>query len=88
MTTNPTLPPSLSRISVIRTLPRLLALLVLVLSAAGCTHVEPWQRGVLAKPQMALQPPALQHGFRKHTYGSREAIAGTDASSGGGCGCY
>jgi len=88
MTIKHILPPFHSSIMSLRMLPRLLALGVLLLSAVGCTHVEPWERGVLAKPHMALQPPALLHGFRKHTYGSREAIAGTDASSGGGCGCY
>ncbi|EIC31487.1 DUF4266 domain-containing protein [Methylomicrobium album] len=60
----------------------------LAIGAAGCTEVAPWQRGNLAKPQMALEPYPLQSSFRGHIYGSREAASGVSASEGGGCGCY
>ena len=56
---------------------------------AGCAPVSPWERGHLAKPQMALQPHPLQAAFQEHAYGAREAASGGAASSGGGgCGCY
>jgi hypothetical protein len=58
------------------------------IGAAGCAEVAPWQRGNLAKPQMALEPYPLQSSFRGHIYGSREAASGVSASEGGGCGCY
>ncbi|WP_428353467.1 DUF4266 domain-containing protein [Methyloprofundus sp.] len=48
-----------------------------------------WERGTLAKPHMALEPHPLQSANRAHHYGSREAGAASNASSGGGgCGCY
>ena len=55
---------------------------------SGCTSVAPWERGNLAKPEMALDPYPLQSTLRAHNYGSREAAAGGNASQGGGCGCY
>jgi hypothetical protein len=56
---------------------------------SSCTPVEAWQRGTLAKPQMALDPAPLQSHIRSHTYISREAGASINASGGGGgCGCY
>ena len=56
---------------------------------SSCAQVKPWERGHLAKPQMALQPHPLQSSSRAHHYGSREAGAASNASSGGGgCGCY
>lgn len=65
---------------------------ILVLSAVGlsaCAEVAPWERGYLAKPQMALDPHPLQSSLRIHSYGSREATISSGASSGGGgCGCY
>lgn len=55
---------------------------------SGCTQVAAWERGTLAKPQMALDSTPLQTGWRSHIYGSREAANGGDSNSGGGCGCY
>jgi hypothetical protein len=61
---------------------------ILSLALTGCSAVAPWERGNLAKPQMALDPTPLQSGTRSHIYGSREAATGGESSSGGGCGCY
>ncbi|MBK8814212.1 MAG: DUF4266 domain-containing protein [Methylococcaceae bacterium] len=58
------------------------------LSLIACTPVQPWERGNLAKPQMAIDPYPLQSALRAHNYGSREAAAGGNAAQGGGCGCY
>ena len=56
---------------------------------SGCADVAPWQRGILAKPQMAPEPYPMQGTLRSHIYGSREAGAsGHTAGGGGGCGCY
>lgn len=65
-------------------------LLLLALSACitGCSTVEPWERGNLAKPHMAQNPHPLQSNLRSHNYGSREAGGGGGSASGGGCGCY
>ena len=56
---------------------------------SGCSSVQPWERGTLAKPHMALQPFPSQTALREHIYGSRESASGSTASAGGGgCGCY
>jgi hypothetical protein len=55
---------------------------------SACVNVQPWERGNLAKPQMALDPYPLQSALRTHNYGSREAAAAGNAAQGGGCGCY
>lgn len=66
-----------------------LTLAILLVVNEGCTTVMPWERGNLAKPQMAMQPFASQVEFREHIYGSREASSGsTSGAGGGGCGCY
>jgi hypothetical protein len=65
-----------------------LLLLALSISLSACAPVQPWQRGNLAKPQMASDPYPLQSSLRAHNYGSREAAAGSNAAQGGGCGCY
>ncbi|NOS75057.1 MAG: DUF4266 domain-containing protein [Methyloglobulus sp.] len=59
-----------------------------LLCLVACAPVQPWERGNLAKPQMALDPYPLQSALRAHNYGSREAAAGGNAAQGGGCGCY
>jgi Domain of unknown function (DUF4266) len=63
-------------------------LLVMAVMLTACTTVQPWERGNLAKPQMALDSYPLQSALRAHNYGSREAAAGGNAAQGGGCGCY
>ncbi len=55
---------------------------------SACTSVEPWQRGTLAKEQMAPNPLPLQRKLRTHLQSSREAASGGDVAAGGGCGCY
>jgi hypothetical protein len=62
---------------------------ILLLLLSGCTSVAAWERGYLAKPQMALEPNPLQHHIHLHNYFSREAAASTHSGDGGGgCGCY
>jgi Domain of unknown function (DUF4266) len=65
-----------------------LVILFIAISLSACVSVQPWERGNLAKPQMALDPYPLQSSLRAHNYGSREAAAGGNAAQGGGCGCY
>lgn len=62
--------------------------LCLLSGLIACAPVAPWERGNLAKPQMALEPYPMQNALRAHNYGSREAAAGGNAAEGGGCGCY
>ncbi len=55
---------------------------------SACSTVEPWERGNLARPEMAVEPHPAQRALRDHVYGSREAAAAGASAAGGGCGCY
>ena len=65
-----------------------LVLILALCCLCACAPLQPWERGNLAKPQMALDSYPLQSALRAHNYGSREAAAGGNAAQGGGCGCY
>lgn len=56
---------------------------------AGCTHmgVEPWQRDVLARPEMRFDADHVSRAFDDHIYFSKEASSGGRGFGGGGCGC-
>jgi len=66
---------------------RILMLVLLVCMLQGCTHVEAWERGTLARPEMALEPDGLDAALDDHVYFSKEASSGGNRASGGGCGC-
>lgn len=58
-----------------------------VVGLCGCSTVKPWERDLLAKPQMALDSDPLQTAFEDHIYFSKEASSGGRGFGGGGCGC-
>ena len=69
---------------------RLAARIAFVVCASlisGCTSVAPWERGNLAKPQMALVTNPARSAARDHVFTSREAASGGASAAGGGCGC-
>ena len=67
---------------------RVLTVLNIALILNGCVDVSPWERGNLAKTQMALDPMIEQTQLRLHIFESREAASGGHfGSGGGGCGC-
>lgn len=49
--------------------------------------VQPWQKGILAKRQMALEGDAIDGYVDEHIYFSKEATTGGTGVGGGGCGC-
>jgi hypothetical protein len=53
----------------------------------GCANVDPWDRNILAKESMTLQPDPLGSAMRDHVDFSREGTQGATRSGGGGCGC-
>ncbi len=64
-------------------------LFTILVCTTGCTSVAPWERGNLARSDMALTPFPNQTSVRNHQYGSREAGSVSSAiEGGGGCGCY
>ena len=43
------------------------------LVATGCTPVRPWEREILARPEMAWDPDPLEATLRSHIFYSKEA---------------
>ena len=71
------------------TLARSTVLLGLLLALAGCSTlgVKPWQREILARPEMALTANPMDAAIDDHIYFSKEAASGGRSFGGGGCGC-
>ncbi len=63
------------------------ALLALGACAVPVAPVQAWEKGHLAKPEMAFDNDPLRRGFLEHVYSSREAASGGAGVAGGGCGC-
>ena len=55
----------------------------------GCAGigVEPWDRDLLARPDMEMISDPLEAGVDAHIYFSKEASSGGEGFAGGGCGC-
>jgi hypothetical protein len=71
-------------------LARTLALLLPALALSACAApepVKPWQKGNLARPEMALDADALESKMAEHVYVSKESHFGGHGVGGGGCGC-
>ncbi len=57
------------------------------LAACSSLGVNPWERDVLAKPEMAVDSAPLTSALNDHIYFSKEASSGGRSFAGGGCGC-
>jgi len=66
---------------------RLLLLVSFAFTFFGCSAVQPWQKGKLAKSYMAFDPDPLETRERQHVYFSKEGSSGGYGIGGGGCGC-
>jgi hypothetical protein len=68
---------------------RTIALLIACVALQGCASlgVEPWQRDVLARPEMSLDANPLDAAIDDHVYFSKEASSGGRGFGVGGCGC-
>jgi len=62
-------------------------LAALIVAGAGCAAVKPWERDVLARPDMAWEPDALEAKRNAHVHYSKEAALPGGGAGGGGCGC-
>lgn len=60
-----------------------------VVGMSGCSSlgVEPWERDLLAKKEMALTSAPIDASLDDHIYFSKEATSGGRSFGGGGCGC-
>jgi len=67
--------------------PLLFSFILLNLFCSGCTSVQPWEKGNLAKSHMAFDPDPQESSFRQRVYQSKEAARGGYGIEGGGCGC-
>ena len=54
---------------------------------SGCAGVEPWDRDVLARPDMQIVSDPTEAAADDHIYFSKEASSGGQGFGGGGCGC-
>ena len=66
---------------------RWMVCVIITLSLSSCATVEPWERGRLAQPEMALDIDPLAAELEQHTYFSKEGASGGTGTAGGGCGC-
>lgn len=60
------------------------------LAASGCSliqPVQPWEKGILSRPEMTFETDRLDAAFTEHIYFSKEASSGGAGVGGGGCGC-
>lgn len=64
-----------------------LGLLAFAALAAGCAHVEPWQKAELGQPYMQARSTQWGDAFRTHALITIEQAEGGDGLAGGGCGC-
>jgi hypothetical protein len=62
-------------------------LLVSTALLTGCAGVEPWDRDVLARPDMQIVSDPVETASDEHIYFSKEASSGGQGFGGGGCGC-
>jgi hypothetical protein len=65
----------------------LVAIAAAVLPGCGSVGVKPWQRDVLARPEMQLNSNPIDAAVDDHLYFSKEASSGGRSFAGGGCGC-
>jgi hypothetical protein len=73
----------------VTTMKTFMAVLVIVagMAAVGCAEVKPWQRNILAQPEMQLERDFMDTYVDEHIYFSKEAATGGRGIGGGGCGC-
>jgi hypothetical protein len=67
----------------------LTAAVLLARACSGCASIgpRPWEKDILARPEMQLDPYPLQTAAAEHIYFSKEASSGGRGFAGGGCGC-
>lgn len=63
------------------------SLVLAALCVCACTTVAPYQRGYLAREDMAIDPnPGFAKAIEK-TFAAKEGASGGASVGGGGCGC-
>ncbi len=75
------------RSGVMRPLALALVMAMLASGLLGCARLKPWERGVLAREDMAWDPDPLRSRMRGHIFFSKEGSMPATGGGGGGCGC-
>lgn len=60
---------------------------LLALAMAACSTTKPYERELLARPEMSVDPEPDRAALRHHMLGTREGAVGSLGGGGGGCGC-
>jgi hypothetical protein len=68
-------------------LPIAAAIAAVAMLVAGCSSVQPWEKGFLARPDMSFDADPLQARLERGVYFSKEGATGGHGVGGGGCGC-
>lgn len=69
---------------------RIVIVMGLLAMISGCSSIEPvqpWEKGILSRPEMTFETDRLDAAFTEHIYFSKEAASGGAGVGGGGCGC-
>lgn len=66
---------------------RIFTLVLLTGMLAACEAVPAYQRGDLARQEMAFDADPLESRLNQHIYFSKEASTGGNGVAAGGCGC-
>ncbi len=66
---------------------KLVLIALLLLAAASCARVKPYEREYLSERVMQPGAEAAEDHFRAHWQTAREGAAGGFGTAGGGCGC-
>ena len=64
-----------------------MGLLAIISGCASIEPVQPWEKGILSRPEMTFETDRLDAAFTEHIYFSKEAASGGAGVGGGGCGC-
>ena len=70
-----------------RRLQATLLLSICSLMLVSCVDVRAWERGYLAREEMAWDPNSLESSLNDHIFFSKEASSGGNSTAGGGGGC-
>jgi hypothetical protein len=67
----------------------LVACLCAMSLASGCASIgpKPWEKDLMARPEMQVDANAVVLAADDHIYFSKEAASGGRGFAGGGCGC-
>jgi Domain of unknown function (DUF4266) len=63
------------------------AALALLCGACSSIGPKPWEKDLMARKEMQVEPYPLKTAAEEHIYFSKEASSGGRGFAGGGCGC-